>query len=134
MDWDAERIQARLDGVNPVSSPGKTGQSSRIATTEEGFKTALDKALKTKEALNVTVSAHASERLMDRGITLDQADLQKISDGLDKASEKGARESLFILRDIALVMSVENRTVITALHGDAARDNVFTQIDSAVLL
>jgi flagellar operon protein len=71
---------------------------------------------------------------MQRGITLDRGDLEKISQGMDRAAEKGAKESLFVLRDLALIVSVENRTVITALHGEAARENVYTQIDSALLL
>ena len=133
MNWDSQRIQAHLGTVNPI----QTGKSVGTGETREGagiFKETLAKAKAKKEAPDVTVSAHASQRLLQRGITLDQTDLAKIDDALDRAAEKGAKESLFVLRDLALIVSVENRTVITALHGDSAKENVFTQIDSAVLL
>ena len=133
MNWDSQRIQAHLGGVQPVGpskspKPGETREGSGV------FKDALTQAKAKQDVPNVTVSAHASQRLLQRGITLDKADLQKIDDALDRAAEKGAKESLFVLRDLALIVSVENRTVITALHGDSAKENVFTQIDSAVLL
>ena len=133
MNWDTQRIQASLGGVGPVQ-PGSTPRPSEPKGVQGDFQATLEKAKTKQAAPNVTVSAHASQRLLQRGITLDQADLEKISNGIDRASEKGARESLFVLRDLALVVSVENRTVITALHGESAKDNVFTQIDSAVLL
>lgn len=133
MDFDTKRIQANIGGPGPI----QPGQAHRPAETRERpglFKDALEKAQTRHDTARVTVSAHAAQRLMQRGISLDQRDLEKIDQALDKATEKGAKESLFVLRDLALIVSVENRTVITALHGDSAKDNVFTQIDSAMLL
>lgn len=134
MDWDIKRIGAHVGGPGPVQPGGRPDKPARTPESQGGFRATLDKLRDTKQAPNVTVSAHAAERLMQRGINLDQADLVKISDAMDQAAEKGAKESLFVLRDLALVVSVENRTVITALQGQNARDNVFTQIDSAMLL
>lgn len=134
MDWDTQRIQAHIGGVGPVRPGEGTAQPKTAREAGEEFRVALDRARQEGKAPNVAFSSHAAERLMQRGITLDTSDLQKISDGLDKASEKGAKDSLMLLRDLALVVSVENRTVITALQGENARENVFTQIDSAILL
>ena len=134
MDWDPQRIQAAIGGVGPVRPSESAAQPKTAREAGEAFRVALDRARQEGKAPNVSFSAHAAERLMQRGITLDTSDLQKISDGLDKASEKGAKDSLMLLRDLALVVSVENRTVITALQGENARENVFTQIDSAILL
>ena len=36
--------------------------------------------------------------------------------------------------DLAFVVSVTNRTVITAMDGSSIKDNVFTNIDSAVIV
>ncbi len=130
MDWDLDRIQSL--GVSPLPSPSR--QTEVPAKPDESFAETLQKVAKEQRKLNVTFSAHASKRLMQRGITLDRVDLEKIDAAFDKAAEKGAKESLFILKDLALLVSVENRTVITALHGDNAKDNVFTEIDSAVML
>ncbi|HEB84448.1 MAG TPA: hypothetical protein ENI92_05545 [Bacteroidetes bacterium] len=129
MVWNAEHIQAQVGAIRPAKPA-----SSKPKPVSEGFREALHQAADAAPAPRVTVSAHAAQRLLQRGITLDQADLAKIDEALDRASEKGAKESLFVLRDLALVVSVPNRTVITALHGDSAKENVFTQIDSAVLL
>ncbi len=134
MDWDSQRIQAQIGKVEP-STPARSPVRTRSTKAgEQGFAEALKSVEERAETPNVHFSAHAAERLMERGITIDQTDLEKIDAALDRASEKGAQESLFVLRDLALVVSVPNRTVITALHGEGAKGNVFTQIDSAVLL
>ena len=51
---------------------------------------------------------------------------------MDRAAQKGARESLVLLDDVALVVSIKNRTVITAVDAANLKENVFTNIDSAV--
>ena len=55
-------------------------------------------------------------------------------DAVDKMAQKGARESLIYMNDMAFVVSVANRTVITAMDGKSARENIFTNIDSAAIL
>ncbi len=134
MDWDVGRIQAQMNRVQPVSEPQRTQRQDSSSKSGIDFEESLRRAAEKTPRPEVTISAHASQRLLQRGISLDAADLEKISNGLDRAEEKGAKESLFVLRDLALVVSVENRTVITALHGEGAKDNVFTNIDSAVIL
>ena len=52
----------------------------------------------------------------------------------EKAAEKGAKQSLFMLRDVAMVVSIKNRTVITAVDRDSMKENVFTNIDSAAVI
>lgn len=79
-------------------------------------------------------SRHASERLESRGINLSAQQMARLEDGVRRAAGKGARESLVLLDDLALVVSVKNRTVITAAARQDLQENVFTNIDSAVLL
>ncbi len=134
MTIDMDRLRHAVGGIDPVGQPQPTKPKPQVAGPDgPKFQEVLESIEKTK-APEVTVSSHAMQRLSQRGITLDQADMAKISSALDKAEEKGAKESLFVLRDMALVVSVENRTVITALQGESAKENVFTNIDSAVLL
>lgn len=84
-------------------------------------------------------SAHAQNRLNDRDIQLTAESLDKLTDAVDRAASKGARDALVLMpgaasgNDLALVVSVANRTVITAVDGDHLNDNVFTNIDSAVI-
>ena len=79
------------------------------------------------------LSAHAKTRLQSRDLQLDSAAWDRVMDGVDKAASKGARETLVLVDDVALVVSVTNRTVITAVDKDRLKDNVFTNIDSAVI-
>ncbi len=79
-------------------------------------------------------SAHAMQRLQSRNISLSSEDVAKMNDMADKAAAKGAKNSLFIMRDVAMVVSIKNRTVITAVDSDSMKENVFTNIDSAALI
>jgi flagellar operon protein len=80
------------------------------------------------------LSGHAQTRLQSRGIELDKAAWDRVMLGVDKAAAKGAKESLVLVDDVALVVSVKNRTVITAVDKAALKENVFTNIDSAVVV
>lgn len=79
-------------------------------------------------------SNHAAKRLEQRGIELGSSQLDQISSAVDKAAAKGSKESLILLKDMALIVSVPNRTIVTAMDGSSMKDNVFTQIDSAVII
>ncbi len=102
------------------------------STTRTGFKTELNQAI--DKTTDVNFSAHARARLHSRGVILSESDLQALSDAIDKAQAKGSKESLFLSDDAAYVVSVKNRTVITAFDRENLRDGVFTSIDSAVIL
>lgn len=79
-------------------------------------------------------SQHAQLRLKQRGIQLDDGQLNRIAGAVEQAAAKGAKDSLVLFRDIAMIVSVPNRTVVTAMDGAAMKDHIFTQIDSAVVL
>ncbi|MEK7689900.1 MAG: TIGR02530 family flagellar biosynthesis protein [Bdellovibrionota bacterium] len=79
-------------------------------------------------------SAHASQRLHDRRITLDQATMSKVSDAVDRAAAKGVEDTLVLTGNAALIVNVPNRTVITAMDRQALDGNVFTNIDGAIIL
>lgn len=87
-----------------------------------------------KEKNRVSFSQHALERMRTRNLNLSDQDLAKLDRTVDAMSEKGARESLIYLSGIALVVSVANRTVITAMDGSQTKQNIFTNIDSAAIL
>ena len=83
----------------------------------------------------VRFSQHAEERLQRRGVTLTNTELEKLGSTIDRMREKGAREALIYLKDsTAMVVSVTNRTVITALDDVTAADSIFTNIDSAAII
>jgi len=82
----------------------------------------------------IKISGHAQTRLASRQITLTGDDVAKLGHAMTKAAAKGAKDSLFLMDKTALVVSVSNRTVITAVSRDALKENIFTNIDSAMFL
>jgi flagellar operon protein len=78
-------------------------------------------------------SKHALARVERRGINLDASTLGRLSQGVQRAASKGSRDSLVLVDGTAFVVSVSNRTVITAVGSEHMKDNVFTNIDSAVI-
>lgn len=98
------------------------------AAEDNGFAALL------QEQLDLRVSGHAQTRLQSRGIELNKDDWLRVREGINKAAAKGSRESLVMVDDVALLVSVKNRTVITAVAKEQLRDNVFTNIDSAVFV
>ena len=95
---------------------------------EKNFKTVLEKELQ-----QLKFSKHAQQRLESRNIELNEADKSKLENAVSRAEQKGANDSLVFLRDMAFIVSVKNRTVVTAIDNDNLRGNVFTNIDSAVV-
>ena len=87
-----------------------------------------------RQQTKVKFSKHANERLRDRRIDLSDQQLAKLDDTVERMAAKGARESLIYMNDMAFVVSVKNRTVITAMDGTSAKENIFTNIDSAAIL
>jgi flagellar operon protein len=81
----------------------------------------------------VQFSGHALQRVRRRGIEVDAGTLERLQSGVDRAAGKGARESVVFVDNTAFVVSVRNRTVITAVDRDHMKDHVFTNIDSAVI-
>jgi flagellar operon protein len=79
-------------------------------------------------------SHHAEVRLQQRGIQLKPDQMVKIETAIDQAAAKGAKDALILMNDMALIVNVKNRTIVTAMDGGSMKDNVFTQIDSAVII
>lgn len=93
----------------------------------------FDQILQKKILGELKFSQHAKQRLESRNINLD-GEMEKIENAVQKAREKGSKDSLILMKDLALLVSVKNNTVITALDGDSIKENVFTNIDSAVII
>ncbi|MCS7310640.1 MAG: TIGR02530 family flagellar biosynthesis protein [Armatimonadota bacterium] len=114
---------------NIPHSTGTVAPQRKEQGGSEQFCAALQQA-----QCRVKFSAHAQARLQSRHIELDAEALRRVENAVDRAAEKGSRESLLLMDDVALIVSVRNRTVITAIDKESLRENVFTNIDSAVVL
>jgi flagellar operon protein len=90
-------------------------------------------AVLAEKTAQVQFSGHALQRVRRRGIEMDAGTLERLQSGVERAAGKGARESVVFVDSTAFVVSVRNRTVITAVDRDHMKDHVFTNIDSAVI-
>jgi flagellar operon protein len=81
----------------------------------------------------VRFSAHAQRRLISRNITFGDTETNRLEQAVEKAAEKGSRASLILMDDVALIVSIKNKLVITAIDAESRKENIFTNIDSVVL-
>ena len=86
------------------------------------------------ESLELKFSKHASMRLENRKINLSKEQSERLESGVQKASEKGIRESLVIVDSLAFIVNVPNKTVVTAMDRTESDDNIYTNIDGAVII
>lgn len=117
-----ESMRSRLLQDNPKQDKSKTPELSFQDILSSQKEQAVD---------NLKFSKHANERLATRNINLSAEQMERLENGTTKAREKGIRESLVMVDDLAFIVNVRNNTVITAV-GDST-DSIFTNIDGAVI-
>lgn len=106
------------------------GKGQGVSLPTNVFQSLLDAA-----GGRMRFSAHAQARIEARGVHLTAGELSRLEKAVDRMAEKGVRDALIDLsRGIAMVVSVKNRTVITALDEASAKENIFTNIDSVAIL
>ncbi|WP_027414600.1 TIGR02530 family flagellar biosynthesis protein [Aneurinibacillus terranovensis] len=116
----------------PAIAPRQSKPSASQTTAFDNVLT--QKLAEQQQAASLSFSNHAMQRLQQRGISLNQEDIQKLMNAVDNARHKGARESLVLMNNVAYIVSVQNKTVITAIDSQSADNHVFTNIDSAVIV
>jgi flagellar operon protein len=82
----------------------------------------------------VKFSNHAVERMMSRGIQFNKEDMNRLNEAVQRAASKGSKDSLILMNDSALIVSVKNKTVVTVMDKNALKENVFTNIDSTIVM
>lgn len=140
-----------VNGLNRIENliPTKP-QDIKKSNGEDGasFKETLGEALKTPEVAEVrnlstkTVgevpqlkfSNHAIERMQSRGISYSPQDLTRLGEAVQKAAAKGSKDTLVLMDNSALIVSVKNNTVVTVMDKNALKENVFTNIDSTIVM
>ena len=107
-------------------------QESSFNEEKNTFNKILDKQIKKEECF--TISSHAAQRLNSRNIDFNDDDMKKINEGINMADGKGVKQSLILYKDMALITSIKNRTVITAMDKDESQGKIITNIDSVVMI
>jgi flagellar operon protein len=123
------KIQFIGDFQNYYNSDNKKTVNKKESTN---FDSILKNKIDKKESF--IISNHALERLKERNIVFNEQDMKKINEGINKAGQKGCKDSVILYKDTALVTSIKNRTIITALSKNGSEGNVFTNIDSLIIL
>lgn len=120
-----------------INSPLTTGKvqtnnvrTSNTGTNGVGFENFLQQAI--DKGTGVKFSKHAEMRMQARNIDLTQTQKDKINNAVSVAQQKGVKDSLIILDDMAFVVNVNSKTVITAVNNNDLKENVFTNIDGAI--
>ncbi len=112
-------------GANAPSFAELLRTRQGIASGESGLPAA--------DADAIRFSAHAQTRLQSRHIALQPDHIARLQSAVGRAAAKGSKDALVLMDDMALVVSVKNRTVVTVVDKDNLKQNVFTNIDSAVI-
>ena len=142
LDLENRILENRIRTAPPI---GISGAAANAKTQSSGpsFDQVLQGAASTGAGNSLAASAaragikfsgHAQTRLQSRQITLSDHDVARLGQAMTKAASKGAKDSLVLMDKTAYVVSVANRTVITAVASDALKENIFTNIDSAMIL
>lgn len=113
----------------------KVGTNAK-APAGMSFEEVLQKqqAKEAQETARVKFSKHAAGRLSDRNIELTDDQMERLNDGTKKAGEKGIRESLVLVDELAFIVNTKNNMVITAMDQTETDENIFTNIDGAVII
>ncbi len=119
----------RIGGANPVSRTNKSTPNAK--KPNKSFGEVLNQVKKGSE---VSFSKHAVQRLQNRNIQLNKDDIAKLTNAVDKADKKGVKEALILMDKKAFIAHVKNRTIITAAMEEQLTENVFTNIDGAVIV
>lgn len=98
------------------------------------FQDILTKKTDDAQSGEVKFSKHAANRLQDRNIELTREQVERLKEGTAKAGAKGINESLVIVDSLAFIVNVPNQTVITAMDQTETDENIFTNIDGAVII
>jgi flagellar operon protein len=119
---------------NPLLSPPlSTVQKADKPSADPGeFSKLLNEEIQKENGIKF--SKHAQSRLVSRNISLESGDVQRLGGAVDKAAQKGVQDSLIVMDDLAFIVSVPDKTVVTAMPVDEAKENVFTNINGAVIV
>jgi flagellar operon protein len=132
--------QTDVGGVQNGVGPGGDDFSSQLDVLIKGTGKTTDQAPEapdseqSKPLEELQFSKHAKARLESRGIALDTTQIDKLNQAVERLAAKGAKESLVLLDEHAFVVGVPRRVVITAMTRNEAMGNIFTQIDSTLVL
>lgn len=127
-----------MNGIQPVNIPITTGRpfdngfAGASVVSGQSFQDFLSRRI--SESQQLTFSKHAQARTEERGIALSAADMSKLDDAVGAAKNKGLTDTLVFMNNTAFIVNVPSKTVVTVMDNAESGNNVFTNIDGAVIV
>jgi flagellar operon protein len=127
------QIQRNTQNIKPLQQVKNPQNSSFKIEKDQNnlpdFSKILDSKLNPENSIRF--SAHAKRRIADRNIPVD---LTRLENGINQVQKKGAANSLVLIDNNAYIVSVKNKTIVTAVDQQSLKNNVFTNIDSVAIV
>jgi flagellar operon protein len=128
------KISNQYASIEQVTDQYLNHTSTAGTSAEQlSFEEILRRKQEVTESSELKFSKHAAMRLSDRNINLSNEQNARLESGVLRASEKGIQESLVLVDSLAFIVNVPNKTVVTAIDSVDSTDNIFTNIDGAVI-
>lgn len=136
----SEFLQARNQSI--INQPVESGKNNVSTANDEashvnaqGNSFADELRTMISGRSQVQFSNHAIKRLESREIDVIGNDsIERLNKGVELAAQKGCDQSLILVDSTAYIVSVANNKVITTISQADLKDNVFTNIDSTVIV
>ena len=119
-------IYTGTPGEPPANRPRES------AGSDNAFKELLEQ--KIREESQGSLSQHAIERVVERGVDVSSEKIERLNEGIRMAEEKGLKEPLILLGSTAFVVNVKNNKVVTVVNEDSLKGTVFTNIDGTGMI
>ena len=127
-------INGNFSSIEQITGAYLNNKVQKNVIESRGSDNSFQKILQQKATQGLKFSKHAGERLEERNITLSIEQMKRLEEATVRADEKGIKESLMLMDNMAFIVNVKNSTVITAMDQTDNKDNIFTNIDGAVIM
>ncbi|MFA9422239.1 MAG: TIGR02530 family flagellar biosynthesis protein [Sedimentibacter sp.] len=130
---------ADIDFIRKISNLNNNIQQNTNFKNQESINSSFKEILNEKFIEGekgdnqVIFSKHANERIQERNIDVSSQVTGKLNEAVEQAREKGLKNVLVMIENQAFIVSTMNKKVITALNNDELKENLFTNIDGAVI-
>ena len=132
-EYLALRNQISVTTGTATAAPAQHTEQPQSSGLDNSFADALKQKIQ-ENGQGVEFSKHAMQRISERSIDLTEGDLERLNKGVEIAADKGSSETLVLVDTNAFVVSVKNNKVITTISKEELQGNIFTNIDSTVIM
>ena len=128
-----EQATGKFGGKRSLTNNTGTAATSSFGEILQQKKS-IEAAVDETQSTSLRFSKHAGERLTQRDIQLTSEQMMRLEEGTQRAGEKGIKESLVLLDNMAFIVNTQNKTVITAMCQNSGEENIYTNIDGAIVI